>query len=161
MIEGFVLDMKVYKTLSLKIRRFGRLIGKAGPALLAMDPDFDMDPDEPTKYQAVPDGTSCLLLLLIDRLSRPQPHEDSLAGMVLLQRNSTDDDNNNTGIFERIGYFRVHTLKHLSHLDESGEFTDYSGGTFETLLPVEEQRASPVPLGCLWKRATKRRITLV
>lgn len=151
-VEGHVLDMKIYKEKPRLHCGVSELLGQAGQAFLTMRPDFDVDPEDPTKYQAVPDGTSCSLLLL----NRPgESHSTFLVGILLLQRISTDSK---IVTFERIGYLRGYDLRTASHLDESGELKDYCGGG---LAPVKKGAGSRVPLTWLWERAEKRQITLV
>lgn len=151
-VGGHVLDMKIYKQKSPYRGRLGDILGKAGQAFLTMRPNFDMDPEDRTKYQFVPDGASCSFLLLAHP-GEPRPYH--LVGILLLQRISTDSK---TATFERIGYLDNHELRKMSHLDESGEFEDYRGGEF---APIEEGDPAPVPLAWLWERAKEREITLV
>lgn len=153
-IEGYVLDMKIYKQKPQDSRVLGDLLGKAGRAFLTMRPDFDMDPEDPTKYQAVPDGASCSFLLFY----RPdQSQSIEPVGILLLQRTSADSK---TVTFERIGYMRDYQLS-KSHLDVSGEFEDFHGGGLAPLELEERDPSSPVPEAWLWERAEKRQITLV
>ncbi|KAG8157042.1 hypothetical protein KVR01_013032 [Diaporthe batatas] len=151
-VQGPVLDVRIYHQGQLREDEGPKLIGKIGNAFLTITPDFDMKPKDPTKYQAVVDGTLGSLLLLYDETdpdTRGGSYRDCIFGVLLLQKT---DANGGKVTFERVGCFN--DLIH-SQLDESGEFVEYRGGSFPF------QRMKRVKREWLLQRAEKRRITLV
>lgn len=150
-IEGPVLDVMLYKRKPLDKYRDPDLIGQTENAFLLMRADFNMDPVDPTEYQAVSDRTPCLLLLFFDESNTDS---SSLFGILLQQKIHTGGEK---VAFERIGHFRTSDFL-ASRLDESGEIADYCKGNLPSL---ENKACSPVTLAWLLQRAERRQITLV
>lgn len=151
-IEGPVVKISLYKRKQLENDwRDPDLIGQTENAFLPMKSDFEMDPEDPTEYQAVSDCNSCLLLLFFD-----ESNIDStpLFGILLQQKAHTGGEK---VAFERIGHFRPCDFL-ASRLDESGEIGDYCKGNLPSL---ENKACSPVTLAWLLQRAERRQITLV
>lgn len=154
-VEGHVLDMKIYKQKPRFDDELGDLLGKAGQASLTIRPDFDMDPEDHLRYQAVPDGTLCSFLLF-DRSGESRSNGLVLVGILLLQRITTDSK---TVTFERIGWTDNGMLNNKSHLDQYEILFDPR--VPDPFRRVKRNGPSPVPLAWLWERAEKRQITLV
>lgn len=148
-VEGPILDLRVYKEWDTN----AKMIGKHEEIFLRMTADFEINPDDTTKYRSVPNGSRCLLLLLVDGLDSDWR---GVFGIVLLQTNSSD-----CGVdekFERIGCIESSWFEH-SYVDESGEYAGYSGGKF----PPEDRNLPRNLLGPRWllDRASTRQVTLV
>ncbi|KAJ0107708.1 hypothetical protein J7T55_010315 [Diaporthe amygdali] len=148
-VEAPMLDLTVYK------HEDEGLIGRLENGFLRIWADFKTDPDDTTKYRTVPDGSRCLLLLLLgDADNNDWGH---VYGIVLLQQNS--DAHGEAAKFERIGYFNNYDGDYC-YLDESGEFAEYCGGSFPPFaVPVDTWPAAPVQW--LMDRAETRQVTLV
>ncbi|KAK7718988.1 hypothetical protein SLS63_010311 [Diaporthe eres] len=104
-IEAPMLDVEVYKESD------GILMGKHEEAFLQPFEDFKTDPDDPSKYRAVPDGSRCQLLLLPHSES---PEWDRIDGIVLQQQTGGVDGE--AAKFERIGWFHSeHMHNYFKH----------------------------------------------
>lgn len=155
-IEGPVLDVRVYKQGQLQLRNDtprSRLIGTTENAFFIINADFDMEPEDPTEYQAVSDGTTCSLLLFFNEGKRSI---GLCFGILLLQKPAK---NGEKPTFERIGHLDYENISSYSHLDKSGKYANYCGGTRS--WPFLEESHSPVTLAWLLERAEKRQIALV
>lgn len=161
MVEGPVLDLRIYKQGRLQLRNdepCPKLIGVLENAFFIINADFDMEPEDATKYQAVSDGTLCSLLLFFDANKPDWMGRYTFDfGMLLLQRPVI---NGEKAVFERIGQMDGRDLNLFSHLDKSGEFEDYCGGIRSWPFRKDES-SSPVTLKWLLERVENRQITLV
>lgn len=145
-VEGSTLDLTVYKESD------EYLIGRHEEVFLEIRADFKTDPDDETKDRAVPNGASCLLLLLCDYVVNPV--WDNAFGIVLLPQTSSADEKD--AKFERIGYIGNLEFEH-SHEDEDGEYDDYRGGRFP---PSADDTSSPPLPQWLLDRVKRRQVTL-
>lgn len=148
-VEGPTLAVRVYK------RSIDSLIGRHENAFFDFAPDFNTDPDDPTKYRAVPDGSRCLFLPLMGE-TEEEPSWHDVLGMVMLQQNSGADGE--AAKYERIGLFDT-SFSDFCYLDESGDFAEYCGGSFPP-FETKTTRAS-APDRWLKDRVKTRRVTLV
>ncbi|KAL1880015.1 hypothetical protein Daus18300_001378, partial [Diaporthe australafricana] len=80
-----------------------------------------MDPADTKEYRVVPDGSSCLLLILSTEVRVGINYD--MFGIILLQKDDMDKD---AAKFERIGYIDS-LFQNLSYLDDSNEFAGYCG----------------------------------
>ncbi|KAK2603166.1 hypothetical protein N8I77_009644 [Diaporthe amygdali] len=143
-LEGPVLDLKIYKYKS-------DLVGRSGNAFLCIKPDFEVHPQDLTKYRAVPDGSSCLLLIIV----RDEPTiSEYINGVVLLKNGNTESG---VAKFERIGYFSDYEFSPSSYVDESNEFAEYCGGRF----PPFSGACTGGRATWLMERAETRQVTLI
>lgn len=149
MLEGPVMDVKIYKDGDW-------LVATSGNAFLKIFPDFDVDPQDRTEYRAVPDGSSCLLLVIF------RDTEDLRAGdiwgILLLKNDNTESQ---VAKYERLGLFSEHSMDHMWYLDESNEFADYCGGSFPPLAKYEDRGGSRAPCQWLLERTETRQVTLI
>lgn len=146
-LEGPVMDVKIYKDGYY-------LVAKSGNAFLRISPDFEVDPQDHTKYRAVPDGSSCLLL---DIFRDTEPLTDTdIHGILLLKNDNTESQ---VAKYERLGLFSEHSMTHMWYLDESNEFANYCGGSFPPLAK-HEYRAERCDTWLL-ERTETRQVTLI
>ncbi|KAG6357672.1 hypothetical protein INS49_013551 [Diaporthe citri] len=148
-VEGFTLDLTVYNESD------GGLVGRHEDVFLEMRADFKTDPDDDTKFRAVPDGSRCLLLLLFDD-GKTDDWAD-LFGIVLMQKSSGAGAGG--AKFERIGCFDFGSG---SYVDDTGIYDEYCGGSFLHFTygnPVYV--ANPAPFQWVLDKAKTRQVTLV
>lgn len=148
-VEGPMLDLRIYKESG------PFLIGRHGNIFLRIWADFKIDPDDETKFRAVPNGSRCLLLLLFDNLTTTSVL--TVDGIVLLQQKSSALE---VPRFERIGYFPNNGIVYV---DKSDEYAEFCGGIFppwaNRMLPWT--RLDRTTFERLLDRAKTRRVTLV
>jgi hypothetical protein len=153
-LEGPVLDLEIYK-------QDYYLVGRSGNAFLWILPDFEVDPEDLTKHRAVPDGSSCVLLIIVR--DDPVGYKD-INGIVLLKNDSTESD---VAKFERIGSFTDDPFNHSWHLDDLNEFTEYCGGSFPpfsaeyNVCDAEHNVVHHRRAAWLLERAETRKVTLI
>lgn len=149
MVAGYTLDLTVYKE-SDEV-----LVGRHGKIFLKLGPDFKTDPDNDTEFRAVPDGSSCLLLLLFDDLREHGPY--NVFGIVLLPQNGSADGED--AKYERIGYIGNHEFE-FSHEDLSDDYAGYCGGRFP---PSTDPKHPPNPPTYEWllNSVERKQVTLV
>lgn len=149
-VEGSILDLKVYRTSN------GTWIGRHQEGILDIQTDFKTDPDDEIKYRAVPNGSSCKLLLLID--DSPKPRLEDVFGILLLRANSSVCEGHEK--FERIGFIESSGFA-VSMVDESGIYAEYRGGCLPQPLTDEKESPDRMTIEWLQKRAKRRQVTLV
>lgn len=149
-VEGPMMDLEVYKH-SDRV-----MIGRHGNAFLKIEADFKTDPDDDTKFRSVPDGSKCLLLLMLD--GREEFYYFQLYGIVLLQQSSGVHGEDPK--FERIGYFGTGARSEIFYVDDSGDY-EYCGGNFPSTEDPEDDVARGPPIHWFLDRAETRQVTLV
>lgn len=149
-VEGPTLDLTVYK----ESDRF--LIGRHEDFFFGIKPDFKTDPDDETKDRAVPDGASCLLLLLSDcGMPRDWCY---VFGIVLLPQTSSADGESTK--FERIGHIGGVEFENR-YLDDDGEYAGYRGGSFPPWADKHRHTLNHPKNWWLLERVKRRHVTLV
>lgn len=146
-LEGPVMDVKIYKDGDW-------LVATSGNAFLKIFPDFEVDPQDHTKYRAVPDGSSCLLLVIFR--DTEDLRADDIWGILLLK---TDNAEGQVAKYERLGAFNDHSMDHMWYLDESNEFANYCGGSFPPLYKSDDRAQRRATW--LLERTETRQVTLI
>lgn len=149
--EGPTLDVQVYRESP------GKLIGKHQNAFFKIHADFKPDPDDETKFRAVPNGSSCLLLLLHPNRDE-EPFFADYHSIVLMPQNSGVDADRKDVKFERIGLLTE--VRNDVYIDDSNDYAEhYRGGAFPWRSDSIHDQA--VKSDWILRRAKKRRVTLV
>lgn len=148
-VEGPVLNLRIF---AHRQHKKDKIVGRADNAFIMMHPDFNMNPQDPTKYRAVPPGTSCSLLIICGA-EDPEAQERCF-GILLVRVNSTDSE---TAVFERIGFLDAADMLQ-SHLVEPGKFADYRGGE---LPPGVNGHLPMVSVEWLLRKAERRKVTII
>ncbi|KAK7737566.1 hypothetical protein SLS63_002695 [Diaporthe eres] len=152
-VEAPTLDVQVYRESP------GELIGKHQNGFFLIWADFKPDPDDETKFRAIPNDSSCLLLLLYPDEDEEELAHDDVHGIVLMQQNSRVDADGKDVKFERIGLLNTGGDVYV----DDGYAEHYRGGPFPWLVDrdiIDDDQAG-YTFHWLVKRAKKRRVTLV
>lgn len=150
-VEGSLLDLKVYRTPN------GTWIGMHKEGIFDIQTDFKTDPDDDVKYRAVPNGSRCKLLLLID--DSPEPRLEDVFGILLLRANCNVCEGDEK--FERIGFIESSGFER-SVVGEFGVYADdLHGCCFPQLLTNEKESPARMTIEWLQKRVNREQVTLV
>lgn len=154
-VEGPTLDVQVYRESP------GTLIGKHQNAFFSILADFKPDPDDETKFRAVPNDSSCLLLLLYPDEDEEELKQSDIHGIVLMQQNSGVNTDRKDVKFERIG--RLDNDWGVHDDDWNGYAEHYRGGALPWLMDrdlIDDDQAGYTNHWFV-SIAKKRRVTLV
>lgn len=148
-LEGPVMDVKIYKD-----GDSDWLVARSDNAFLRIFPDFEVDPQDRTKYRAVPDGSSCLLLVVFRDTEDLGAYD--IHGILLLKNDNTESQ---VAKCERLGLFHDHPMDRMWYLDESNAFADYCGGSFPPLAKNDHRDERSATW--LLERTETRQVTLI